>query len=979
MAVWMGLVCSLVLNAAPAAGTWDFEKPLAGWEQPGSAGSVIAESDRPKNHVYQIAAAAPHHTRLTLQGSEATPDFVAELRVRVVSSQGEPPVVYVYGRSDKDGFRGLALRGSQASLFCYFGQAAPGQTLDSARPAVFGAGPDWLRVKLACHGSRMFGKIWADGAPEPRWQMHGEADGHARGRFALGVWTSPRAPSTARVWFDDVSFQPLDVATLRELSEQTQPRAALDVKTLPAQSGRFDTADAVGLVAGDTVVTFDRHSGEITHLIDRRSGQEFADPTQRRALFTITLGAVDREQAIETSAADFRKVRITAADQRQVRLSFAEHVGLPLTVETQATAGDDGLVRMRIAVRNRSPLCVREIRFPQVAAPAVLGKEADDDRLLIPLPLSDGAVIEQPGSRSRVQQSLYPQGAFTQFAAYYDARAGLYLGAEDPDGHCKRWDLRCVARTSVEFPLAHLTPEIPDRDVIVPYDIVLGTFHGDWRDAADIYKRWARRQAWCSKTLIERGDIPQFLKEGAGVMIAGIQNAKGYNGLLGEHLQGLPELMTAYKARTGLKHLIFVPYGWENRGTWAGINYFPAVPSNADWQTANAALRAQGDRTALLTSGFWWVVKRRESNNGPAFDDAADYQQRQVMVVRNRDGRAFAVDNFEQTNSRMDWRGLSVELCHGSAEARQTLRQVFLEAVRLGAPLVSFDQEIGGGQHTPCYSQEHGHAPGYGNWMWTDFRDLCREILQQGKSVAPELGLLMENTSELAIPYMATYWSRQFGEFDLGGAGGRGVGLFSYLYHEYVTAIGAACVQGQGMLGTQPAAELRAYVLANNLTRGLIPGPFMQDVPLTPKDAWHAQVSRAYCAFCQPYARFPEYLVLGVTKRPPTVACATQEVWYWRQDSAGKELKSGGPKVSKVTATLPTVTAGAFTAADGSLGMIVVNTTERAQKATVRPTATGRPAVLYRADRSVVERWAAVPAALDLELEPLGTRILVVQ
>ena len=100
---------------------------------------------------------------------------------------------------------------------------------------------------------------------------------------------------------------------------------------------------------------------------------------------------------------------------------------------------------------------------------------------------------------------------------------------------------------------------------------------------------------------------------------------------------------------------------------------------------------------------------------------------------------------------------------------------------RLGTPLVSFDQEIGGGQHAPCYSAAHGHAPGYGNWMWTDFRDLCRAILKEGKGVAPELGLLMENTSELAIPYMATYWSRQFGEFDLGGVGwaGRGPVLVS--------------------------------------------------------------------------------------------------------------------------------------------------------------------------------------------------------
>jgi hypothetical protein len=40
--------------------------------------------------------------------------------------------------------------------------------------------------------------------------------------------------------------------------------------------------------------------------------------------------------------------------------------------------------------------------------------------------------------------------------------------------------------------------------------------------------------------------------------------------------------------------MIFVPYGWENRGTWAGINYFPAQPSNEAWKTVNAELAKSG-------------------------------------------------------------------------------------------------------------------------------------------------------------------------------------------------------------------------------------------------------------------------------------------------------------------------------------------------------------------------------------------------
>jgi len=304
--------------------------------------------------------------------------------------------------------------------------------------------------------------------------------------------------------------------------------------------------------------------------------------------------------------------------------------------------------------------------------------------------------------------------------------------------------------------------------------------------------------------------------------------------------------------------------------------------------------------------------------------------------------------------------------------------RIFLDVARLGVPLISFDQEIGGGQSQPCYSRSHGHPPGLGRWAWTGFRDLCARILNDGRSVAPELGLFMENVSELAIPYMATYWSRQFGEVDHGAYGARGIGLFSYLYHEYVTAIGAACVQGQGTHGTRPSAQMRRKVLANNLVRGLIPGPFLHDVPIEPKDPWHQAVSPAYFSYCQPYAHFPEYLVLGKTVRPPVVRCETVAAQFYRNNPSGKELRPGGPRVVRVEIDLPAVVAGSFTAADGSVGTVLVNTTDQAQRATARFARTNA-AVLYTSRREPVRTWKWTPSPFEfsVELEPYGVRFVV--
>ena len=794
---------------------------------------------------------------------------------------------------------------------------------------------------------------------------------------------SPRTPSKARVLFDDITFQPIGEADLAGLRLPAALRTPLSVAALSVKDGTFQTATDLGLASASMLVAFDKETAALTHLVHRASGQEFVCNEPARPLFRITLTKPRAGEHTETTAAEFGKVAIAKVAAGKLDLTFSDHASLPLTARVTAATDAKGFVRLRIVVGNKSDWAVSSIRFPQFAAAAKLGKEAADDRLLLPLPLTDGAVIEAPGTRTQSRESLYPGNACVQFAAFYDQAAGLYVAAEDPNGHCKRWDLRTVKDKSVEFPLAHLTPEVIGADVTLPYDVVLGAFAGDWRDAAEIYKRWAKRQPWCARTLAARDDIPQFLKDGAGVIVGGIQNAKGYNGFLGDNLERLPQLMADYRQRTELAHMIFVPYGWECRGTWAGINYLPATPSNEAWQKANVLLRAQGDRAAMLTSGFWWVVKRQQTKDGPAFDDTADFQQRKEMVVQNADGTAWTFDNYDRQNRNALWRGLSVKLCHGSAAARETLLRTFLDVARLGTPLVSFDQEIGGGQSMPCYSETHGHPPGYGPWMWTDFRDLCGEILRQGKPIQPELGLLLENCNELTIPYSATYWSRQFGEVDHGLVGARGVGLFSYLYHEYVTAIGAACVQGQGAHGTRPSAELRCYVLGNNLTRGLIPGPFIQDVPLQPTDDWHRMVSAAYFAFCRPYARFPEYLLRGSTCRPPTIACEQQEVWFYRQGARAQSLKPGGPKLDpkldQATIRLPVVTAGSFAAEDGSIGTVIVNMTAQPREAKVKLSAGGRSAVLYRADRVEQRHWQSSPAEIGLSLEPFGVRMLVLR
>jgi len=753
-------------------------------------------------------------------------------------------------------------------------------------------------------------------------------------------------------------------------------RPPLDTVKVPVRQGVFERADDVGLATPSAVVVFERTTGELRHLVHRASGQEFVSREHRRPLFAFTMTKPHEAKPIEVLASHFREVVAAKTGQGQMELTFAAHVSMPLSVRVRVRADAEGLVRMGLTIGNKSDWAVNRIQFPQFAAPAALGKSSTDDALV--LPGFDTLLIEAPGSRDFAQTAHYPSGACIQFETLYDPAAGLYMATYDPAGHNKQWGVRTMNGQYVAMLLAHLVPEIPGKDVVLPYDVVIGTFVGDWRAAADIYKRWAVQQPWCAKRVSQR-DVPSYIKDGAAILAIPFRHEKPQYKLYPfKDMDELPQIAAAFKTRTQLPHIGFAPFGWENRGAWVGINYFPAVPSNEAWQKLSAELQKQGDYTFMLPSGFSWVVKRGETISGPAFDDTSDFERRQEMTVRNADGRPWSVDAYKDTTS---WRGLTVKLCHGSAVARETALGIFLDLARLGTSLVQFDQEIGGGQSVPCYSTTHGHPPGFGNWMWTDFRELCSRILQDSKPIRPDFGLSIEGCSELAIPYMATMWGRQSYEvvFTPQYPGfGRGIGLFSYLYHEYIPVLGDGYSSGGGMRDTWGSAELRCYRLAKNRARGLVPTVYMEQVTLNSKDEWIRTVSDAFVSYWRPYTHFREYLLLGITRRPPKIECVEPEFWYWQADEQGEKL-ADGRRARKVTLRRPAVVAGSFEAADGSIGTTVVNATAQPQRAKIRMVPSGRSARMFRVDRSEEQRWKKCPSEIAVSLEPFGVRMIVVR
>ena len=267
--------------------------------------------------------------------------------------------------------------------------------------------------------------------------------------------------------------------------------------------------------------------------------------------------------------------------------------------------------------------------------------------------------------------------------------------------------------------------------------------------------------------------------------------------------------------------------------------------------------------------------------------------------------------------------------------------------------------------------------------MWEGFRDTLRAIRSRTSA-----GLMMEQESELAIPYASSFWSRQFAVLDVTMWSARSAGIFSYLYHEYVTAIGAAEVQGQGSDSSHnPTVAVRCRAFANSLVRGLLSVPFLSQLDswnaTHPPGSFGANISECFYTYSHMESTFAPLLFTGEAVPPPYVMSDRINTTILRP--------SGVHRIE-----LPGVIAGSF-ASNGSVGTVLASGTTSAQNATLLlgdalprwlelgvsleavASAPNVSVALYRADGALVECWKTPLPALEIVFpSAYSTRMVIV-
>jgi len=683
--------------------------------------------------------------------------------------------------------------------------------------------------------------------------------------------------------------------------------------------------------------------------------------------------------------------RLASSDATQVQIAvselpggtlltgrYAQLGGLPLdvTISVRATEGDR-FSHWSLAMSNRAGLLIADVQFPFVVVAYDLGGAPGSEALL--RPLNNGTLLRAPRPQDlepdwpQAWQLIpengdnmhYPGYTVAQFLAYYNDRAGVYLSCQDGSGMIKL--IKPVHHgAGIRLGMAHIGDWPTQGERALEYDIVLGSFCGDWYAAAELYREWSLQQDWAKMPLHAREDVPGWLLDSPPHIILRIQGeldagpAEPNDEFL-PYVKTLPLLdRLAERVQAPLMPVIM---SWERPGPWIYPDCFPPAGGSASLFEFTEQCRQRGWRVGTFCNGTRWVVGHAWSG----YDGQGHYEQQggERSICRTSTGDPWR-EQWDAT-----WRP-SYPCCLGVPMTHEIANAFVQTLLDLGLDWVQFlDQNVSCCTF-PCFATDHGHPPVPGRWMTAQmqallagFRELtgaasarsggARTVALSVEAAASEVFLPDLHLCDVRVIPPGHQVSRA--EF---------VPLYHYLYHEFIV------IQGGFGMGPEPyhLVTRNAY----NLVIGQIPGAVLKgDGRLLNKDTmnwapWEPQVGSdddavQMLASAVALRRGPgrDFLVYGRMLPPARVDGIRTQVW------------EQGNRVHR----LPAVFHAAWQAPDGRFGLVLANWTTEAQALTVVGERLGGTPVEYRSTGQITAmRRDAGAGGIDVTVPPLGCVLL---
>jgi hypothetical protein len=537
----------------------------------------------------------------------------------------------------------------------------------------------------------------------------------------------------------------------------------------------------------------------------------------------------------------------------------------------------------------------------------------------------------------------YPgQWASTQLMAYYNSAGGLYVACDDPTGLPKFID-RVMEDDGVTLGLAHYPGTRGPGETKLPYHVVIGTFRGDWYEAAEIYRDWASKQKFCGSKLVDRKDCPKWITDSAVGFAFPMRGQADWDGPAKENAEYTPATNAlAYLDKLAKElesPLMPFVYNWERAGPWVQPDAFPPLGGEVAMREFMTKSKEKGWSPFLYGDSLCWVTW--QGNTG--YDGMPYFHSHggEAAVARRPDG-TFVEDVWP-------WRK-NYWACVGTEKGRQMILDMTRKMGELGPSVVQqFDQGPG---PVACYATDHGHPPVPGPWMTEAFKSLLKADAETARSVNPTVAMSCEGAPPEVYLQDFQIWDGRM----------RTCPLYSFLYHEY-------CNGHEGFFGNRVDDEALRLSVGRAIVAGYMLNFTLRDKGLIEYDwdqAWTRAIpdqgaildwAKRTNHFRAGVAR--DYLVFGRMLRPWTISNVTGRDFGW-----GKE---------------PLVQSATWQAADGRIGVVLANCADLGESPRVELRGHGNKTLVLNIDGQQSERNVLLPSVIDIEMQPRSLSLIEVR
>ena len=341
--------------------------------------------------------------------------------------------------------------------------------------------------------------------------------------------------------------------------------------------------------------------------------------------------------------------------------------------------------------------------------------------------------------------------------------------------------------------------------------------------------------------------------------------------------------------------------------------------------------KAKGWHPMIYGDGLCWVIWQKNTNY-----DGLPY-------FHSHGGDAAVTRKWDGTIPEAMFGGWRKHYmtCVGTEKGRQMVLEMTRRMAEFGPDIVQqFDQTPG---PAACYATNHGHPPVPGPWMTEAFTDLLNAHEKVARSVNPTVAMSCEAAPPETYLQKFQTWDVRVGTCP----------LYSFLYHEYGHGFEGFYmnrVNDEALRLSVARAVVSGYMVNFTLrNNGLIEYDWDQLWGRAiPDQAAILDWAKRINHFRAGIAR--DFLIYGRMMRPWTVSRVTERDFGW-----GKE---------------PIVQSATWQAQDRRTAVVLANSADLKETPRVELEGQGEKKLLLYVDGQKTERNVALPAAIDIEMQP---------